>query len=633
MSGISRRSLASPKANDADAPAAKRESAYLIALAVLAFVSWIAYLRIARLSPLFDYYAPTEARPIVQVLLLLALSFICYLGAIWLIQRVPGDWRMWSTLVGGAGIFSVTLLASTPIQEVDIYRYIWDGAVVSQGVSPFRFSPKLVNCARAEDESLPEDLRSLAAYRDDHSAMAETLSRVHFSELPTVYPPTSQAVFAAAHLSTPETASLSTHLTFMKAWFFAFDLATFGLVVLLLHLARQPLGLSLTYAWCPLLVKEVANSGHLDSVAFCLTTLSIAVAAWLIFRKQGDSKEDDVPSWSRDSLMSAVALTILALAVGAKLYPMILAPIMLLTLARVLIHRHGWARAVASASLAAIAFVGVCWGTLWPMLPGNEVRPDRPAAHVDEFPRDPFLPPLPSVEGGNSNVDTQAQDASQGIKTFLRQWEMNDFLFLIVVENLKPTDEMQPGQEAWFSFVPNAVRHSTVSWGEITLGGQREHVPFALTRAATGVVFMFLAGWFAWRASNSADARDWFHYLFLTIAWFWLLAPTQNPWYWTWALPLLPFARAKSWLLVSGLCLVYYLRFWLDCHWADTTVWGTRYVGFQFFDFVVTWLEFLPFFLILTVESLWRWVAQKRQEDAAGAQSTPTAVGDKAWAA
>ena len=25
---------------------------------------------------------------------------------------------------------------------------------------------------------------------------------------------------------------------------------------------------------------------------------------------------------------------------------------------------------------------------------------------------------------------------------------------------------------------------------------------------------------------------------FLVLAWFWLLSPTQNPWYWTWALPL-----------------------------------------------------------------------------------------------
>ena len=87
---------------------------------------------------------------------------------------------------------------------------------------------------------------------------------------------------------------------------------------------------------------------------------------------------------------------------------------------------------------------------------------------------------------------------------------------------------------------------------------------------------------------------------FLTLAWFWLLCPTQNPWYWTWALPLLPFARSRVWMAVSGFVLLYYLRFWLTYDWADTSVLGTGYMGSAFFDFVVTWLEFAPWFAWLT---------------------------------
>jgi hypothetical protein len=94
---------------------------------------------------------------------------------------------------------------------------------------------------------------------------------------------------------------------------------------------------------------------------------------------------------------------------------------------------------------------------------------------------------------------------------------------------------------------------------------------------------------------------------FLTLAWFWLLLPTQNPWYWLWAMPLLPFMRNRAWLVVSGLVLIYYLRFWFDYHHSDQLLLGTPYAGTAFFDFVVTWIEYAPWLLWLGVES---WAAR-----------------------
>jgi len=77
------------------------------------------------------------------------------------------------------------------------------------------------------------------------------------------------------------------------------------------------------------------------------------------------------------------------------------------------------------------------------------------------------------------------------------------------------------------------------------------------------------------------------------------LQPTQNPWYWTWALPFLPFARSRAWLAVSGLVLLYDTRFWFGYHMASTPVLGTPYTGIKFFDCVVTWIEFFPWMLWL----------------------------------
>ena len=95
----------------------------------------------------------------------------------------------------------------------------------------------------------------------------------------------------------------------------------------------------------------------------------------------------------------------------------------------------------------------------------------------------------------------------------------------------------------------------------------------------------------------------------LTRTSFWLLLPTLNPWYWTWAVPLLPFARNRAWLALGGLVFLYYLRFWLTYHYADAPVLGTRYSGPWFFDYVVTWLEFGPWFVWLG----WGWLGRERR--------------------
>ena len=102
---------------------------------------------VALLSWRFEFGSPPTLRPIVPVLILFVTAFTGYLFAIRIARRAPQDWRLVGLIVLTSILFRVVLLFSVPIQEVDIYRYLWDGAVSTAGVSPFRFSPEQVRVA------------------------------------------------------------------------------------------------------------------------------------------------------------------------------------------------------------------------------------------------------------------------------------------------------------------------------------------------------------------------------------------------------------------------------------------------------------------------------------------------------
>lgn len=100
------------------------------------------------------------------------------------------------------------------------------------------------------------------------------------------------------------------------------------------------------------------------------------------------------------------------------------------------------------------------------------------------------------------------------------------------------------------------------------------------------------------KSSSYHSAKQWLQAGSRTVAWFWMPQPSQNPWYWIWAISLLPFALSKSGLTVSGFVLVYCLCFWVffitaTLH-SNTTVGGPSCFGWNFFDLCVTGIEFRP---------------------------------------
>lgn len=546
----------------------------LCELLAIAVASEVIYVVIAWLSQQFVFGEGFEQRPIVPILVMFAVAIGLSLRATVVAARLRIGRVFWWAIIGPAILFRLTLLVSEPIQEIDIYRYQWDGAVLGEGVSPFRFTPAEVLAARDADE-LPADLAQLVAVRDRSPALREILMRIHYGELPTVYPPVSQLVFAVVSRLTPTDATLSQRVMAMKLAIVLFDLATVAVLCRLLLAACRHPGWCVAYAWCPLVMKELANSGHLDSIAVCFATLSVLLAVQAGLRRERSA------TW-RLGIAAAVCL---GLSVGAKLYAAVLGPWLLVVLARGI----GWRRSL----LCGVCFCATSAITLAPMLVPMQREP--PIARTST-PVEPLLPDeLPSPT-------PPPPDSLAGLKTFLRRWEMNDFAFLILLENLRVPDSAATTARPWFAITPEAWRRGLVTRVQSFSNTDATETSFLLTRLVTLAVFTLLAFVFARRAAMSDKPAVWLESAFLTLAWFWILSPTQNPWYWTWALPLLPFARARTWRLVSGVCFLYYLRFWLTYRWPEHSVLGTPYNGPQFFDFVVTWIEHAPWLLMLGIE-------------------------------
>jgi hypothetical protein len=553
---------------------------YNLVLIALAGLLAAIYAVLAAISFRFGPDSEPVERPVLLAVGLLGIAFLGYVLSILIAARSQPGKRLLAIVLVASLLMRVVALFSWPILEIDIYRYIWDGATALQQVSPYRYSPEQVLESPA-DTTVPEDMRRLFDLRDGNPALGTILSRVHYGELPTIYPPVSQAVFALAVALTPSGAGVFTYLTVMKSVLVLFDMATLIVVVGLLKVSKRHVGWAVAYGWCPLVIKEVANTGHLDSIAVFLTTLALYKASWSLtvgLRSR------------RGRLQTILSAAVLALAIGAKLYPIVLAPMMVWL----------WCRGQGRRWTAACGLTcAVLSGTIIsPMMP---LREREDASYMADTPVDDMPPPLPVETDGLT-----PQDPSRGLTAFLQRWEMNDLLFLIVVENLRPTAHLEPAERPWFSVVPERWReflYSTFSeWAAI----ERGRAAFLLARFLTGAVFAVVGLLLIWSVRHSNEPADWLRVAFLTLAWFWLLSPTQNPWYWLWALPLIPFASSRAWLAVSGLALIYYLRFWLIYHYPQQPILGIHYGGSAFFDYVVTWIEFGPWFLWLAIESLTR---------------------------
>ena len=205
-------------------------------------------------------------------------------------------------------IFAVGLIArlmmftSNPVMEDDWHRYLWDGASVANGVDPYQFAPAEASPTDlfGEQQSLSDDpdLRQLQELTEENQTV---YSRVNYPYLKTIYPPVAEGAFGLAHIIAPFS------LNGWRGILLAVDLISFCLIIWALGLfERSYLWVGL-YWWNPVILLEVFNSGHMDGllVPFLVAALGLAKLDKLGF-----------------------AVTALADAAAVKLWPILLAPLL-----------------------------------------------------------------------------------------------------------------------------------------------------------------------------------------------------------------------------------------------------------------------------------------------------------------
>ena len=435
-------------------------------------------------SETFEHGRLHEQRPLLLVVTVLAVSGIVYFFAA---RRSFSHPPPLTPVLLLALLCRLLLLFSRPVQEDDIYRYIWDGRVTAAGLDPYLYSPAAVLDASSDGEA---SLVAQAKLSKASPSLSAILSRVNNSEYVTIYPPLLQYLFALHGTLVPVDWEPDSQVLAMKVLLLFFDIGNIALLAVLLGLCGLPRGLLLLYAWCPLVLKEYSNSGHMDSApVFFLLLALVAVAGGGRGRSPGALR----------LLSGGLALGVAA---GLKLFPLVLLPLF-------------WCRlGLRSGAL----FCAACFlALLFFAAPGGEVAAGR----------------------------------GDALKIFALHWENHAAFFLVLRSGLE--------------FLGITGEY------ELTLGGALYgfEVSGIVARSVCALLIGGIVILLAMRSRSDEEPRVFLSSCFHALAALLLLGPLGFPWYFTWCIPLLPFPRYRSWLLLPCFLMVYYLGFWYEYRIED----------------------------------------------------------------
>lgn len=273
-----------------------RNTSWWLYLAGVALI--VLHCAVAWLSPGFFYGRPLADRPIVTFVVIEIVAGAVFIAAVWIGRSLSLSRGVFAWIVVVGVVLRGIMLPSTPILEDDFHRYLWDGAVLANGISPYTYSPAQ---ALQSAHSTPDELRQLA------EESGQVIDRVNHPRLRTIYPPVAQAIFALSYFLAPWS---------LLAWRLVlalFDAVTLILLVRILKDLNLPLILILIYWWNPVVIKEIFNSAHMDIIAVPFVLASVLLAG-------------------RHREIRAAGL--MAVATAVKIWPIVLVPVLLSSLRR-----------------------------------------------------------------------------------------------------------------------------------------------------------------------------------------------------------------------------------------------------------------------------------------------------------
>ncbi len=273
---------------------------FYLAVAIIS----VSFLCLLLLSTKFDYSIHWQNRPTYVGIILMMSAAIGYLLLLWAVSKAPTKKYLILTLIVFGGFLRLIWLWSTPIYEDDFYRYFFDGAMSANTINPYLHAP-----ADALPSILPSHINEdIEPHKNQNQIVIKLkeitenkpIDRVAYPYIRTIYPPISQMFFALNHSIEPWS---------LKSWrliLFLVDCISLFLLFKLLQAHKKSEWLAMVFWLNPLIITETMNAGHMDALL-----LPFLIGATLLMHKNKHS----------------YAGALLAGAVGVKLWPAILAPI------------------------------------------------------------------------------------------------------------------------------------------------------------------------------------------------------------------------------------------------------------------------------------------------------------------
>ncbi|HSD27590.1 MAG TPA: hypothetical protein VLL75_09820, partial [Vicinamibacteria bacterium] len=181
-------------------------------------------------------------------LLLYALAFAAYLGALW--GSAGLGRRGLAAALAVSGLWRLALVVTPPLLSNDVHRSVWEGRVQAHGGNPYAWSDR-------------PDAPKWAALRDD------VWRGLNHPDYTAVYPP-------AWQLATRAVASVSDSIPAMKGFLVACELLCLVPLAALLKRRGLPRGRLLILAWSPLALVETAGGGHNEAMGALFLVLALA---------------------------------------------------------------------------------------------------------------------------------------------------------------------------------------------------------------------------------------------------------------------------------------------------------------------------------------------------------------------